>query len=462
MICSALFRGPMFIKKMVRDKEFWHLVLALALPIALQNLLSSSLAMIDNLMIGRLGDIAVGAVGVSAQIAQLINVFLFGITSGGTIFVAQYWGKKDTEGIRRTYGLVMLSCSAISLLAAVLISAFPEIVLRLYTNSDLIIEQGAKYLRIAAFSYVGIAVNLGFCTVLRSTEQVRLPVISNLISVLVNVFFNAVLIFGYLGFPRLGIQGAAIATMIASLVNPLFIFTVSYRQKNILRARLKDMFTFPEGFVKKFASVSLPVFLNEAMWATGVAGVNMVYGRMGESNIAALTITRTVENLAFVLIIGLCNACGVLIGKSIGKGDNEKALVYAKRFTILVPCVSAVIGGLIILLRVPILSLFSLSEDALFAAMCLLLIYGLEIPLRNVPFISVVGIFRAGGDTKRGMLYDIVFLWSLSLPVAILLGLVLHWEFLLVYPLVLLVEDIPKTFFCVRYVLSGKWMHSVT
>lgn len=452
----------MFIKKMLKDKEFWHLILALALPIALQNLLSSALAMVDNLMIGRLGDIAVGAVGVSAQIAQLVNIFLFGITSGGTIFVAQYWGKKDLQGIRRTYGLVMVCCTAVSLLAAALISAFPEIVLRLYTNSEAIIAEGAKYLRIAAFSYVGIAINLGFCTVLRSTEQVRLPVISNLISVLVNVFFNFVLIFGYLGFPRLGIQGAAIATVIASLVNPIFIFTVSYFKKYILRARLKEMFAFPKDFIPKFASVSLPVFLNEAMWAMGVAGVNMVYGRMGESNIAALTITRTVENLAFVLIIGLCNACGVLIGKSIGKGDNEKALIYAKRFTILVPCICIVIGSLIILLRSPILSLFSLSKDALRAAMWLLLVYGLEMPLRNVPFISVVGIFRAGGDTKRGMLYDIIFLWSFSLPVAILLGLVLKWDFLLVYPIVLLVEDIPKTFFCVRYILSKKWIHSVT
>ncbi len=438
------------------------MVLALALPIALQNLLSSSLAMVDNLMIGRLGDIAVGAVGVSAQIAQLVNIFLFGITSGGTIFVAQFWGKKDLAGIRRTYGLVMTCCAAVSLLASILISAFPEVILGFYTNSDLIIDEGAKYLRIAAFSYVGIAVNLGFCTVLRSTEQVRLPVISNLISVLVNVFFNAVLIFGYLGFPKLGIQGAAIATVIASLVNPAFIFTVSYFKKYILRASLKEMFNFPKGFIPKFASVSLPVFLNEAMWAMGVAGVNMVYGRMGESNIAALTITRTVENLAFVLIIGLCNACGVMIGKSIGKGDNDKALTYAKRFTVLVPCICIVIGSLIILLRAPILSLFSLSKDALFAAMCLLLIYGLEMPLRNIPFISIVGIFRAGGDTKKGMLYDVVFLWSLALPVAIVLGLVLKWEFLTVYPVVLLVEDIPKTFFCVRYILSGKWMHSVT
>lgn len=452
----------MFIKKMFRDRDYWQFVFSLAIPIALQNLLSSSLAIIDNLMIGRLGDIAVGAVGVSAQVAQLVNIFLFGITSGGTIFAAQYWGKKDFEGIRRTYGLVMISCTVVSLIAAILITAFPKVVLGFYTNSQAIIEEGSKYLQIAGFSYVGIAVNLGFCTILRSTEEVKLPVISNLVSVAVNVIFNALLIFGLFGFPKLGIRGAAIATVIASLVNPIFIFTVSYLKKYVLRASFRQMFTFPKGFAGKFFSISLPVFFNEAMWALGVAGVNMVYGRMGESNIAALTITKTVENLAFVLMIGLCNACGVMIGKNIGEENYEKAHCYAKRFTLLVPALCVLIGGSIILLRPPILSLFSLSEEAKHAAMILLLVFGFEMPLRNIPYISIVGIFRAGGDTKKGMLFDVSFLWSLSLPVAIVLGLVLKWDFLLVYPLVLLVEDIPKSFFCIRHTLSGKWMRSVT
>ncbi|MBQ3074615.1 MAG: MATE family efflux transporter, partial [Clostridia bacterium] len=452
----------MFIKKMLWDKEFWKSILTLAIPIALQNLLSSSLAIIDNLMIGRLGDIAVGAVGVSAQIAQLVNIFLFGITSGGTIFAAQYWGKKDPEGIRRTYGLVMLCCSAVSLLAAILISSFPETVLRFYTNSESIIVKGAEYLRIAAFSYVGIAINLGFCTILRSTEQVRLPVISNLISVVVNMILNAVLIFGLLGFPKFGIRGAAIATVIASLINPLFIFIVSFLKRYILRASLREMFSFPNGFVKKFFAVSLPVFFNEAMWALGVAGTNMVYGRMGESNIAALTITRTVENIAFVLIIGLCNACGVMIGKNIGKEKFDTAHTYAKRFILLVPAICLCIGSFIILLRSPILSLFSLSKEAKYAAMRLLFIFGLEMPLRNIPYISIVGIFRAGGDTRMGMLFDVSCLWCLALPTAVILGLVCGLDFLTVYPLVLLIEDLPKATLCILHTRSGRWIRSVT
>jgi len=438
------------------------MVFTLAIPIALQNLLSSSLAIVDNLMVGKLGDISVASVGVSAQIAQLVNIFLFGITSGGTIFAAQYWGKKDMDGIRRTYGLVMLSCVIVSVTAAILIASFPKVVLGFYTNSQPIITQGAKYLRIAAFSYIGIAVNLGFCTILRSTEKVRLPVISNLISVLINIFFNAALIFGLFGFPKMGIQGAAIATVIASLVNPFFIFLVAFCKKYILRCSLRKMFSFPTGFTKKFFSVSLPVFFNEAMWALGVAGVNMVYGRMGESNIAALTITRTVENIAFVLIIGLCNACSVMIGKQIGKNEYKTAHIYAKRFTFLVPAICLLIGGTLICFRSSILTLFDLSTEAIKAATRLLLIFGLEMPLRNIPYISIVGIFRAGGDTRKGMLFDVSCLWCLALPVAIILGIVCKLDFLLVYPIVLLSEDIPKAILCVRHTLSGKWMHSVT
>jgi Na+-driven multidrug efflux pump len=222
------------------------------------------------------------------------------------------------------------------------------------------------------------------------------------------------------------------------------------------------MFSFPKGFVSKFYRISLPVFFNEAMWALGVAGNNMVFGRMGESNIAALTISRTVENMAFVLIVGICNACAVMIGKTIGEDKFELAKTYAKRFCLLVPLLCLGIGGSILLLRSPILSLFELSNAAHSAAMVLILIYCIEMPLRNIPYICIVGIFRPGGDTKTGMLFDVLCLWCFSLPITVITGLVLKWDFLVVYLLMLLLEDIPKATLCLRHTLSGKWVHSVT
>ena len=450
------------IREMTHDRDFWRSVIMLTIPIALQNLLSNSLAIIDNLMIGKLGDLAVGAVGISAQIAFLVNVSLFGLSAGGSVFGAQYWGKKDLDGIRRTYGLVTLCCSAVSILASILISLFPEFVLGLYTNSADIIRLGARYLRIAAFSYIGIAVNLCFCTILRSTEQVKLPVISNLISILVNVFLNGVLIFGLWGFPKMGIRGAAVATVIASFVNPLVILVVALRKNLILKCPWKKMFAFPKGFVRKYFSITLPVFFNEIMWSLGVAGTNMVYGRMGETNIAAMAIARTVENIAVAWIVGLGNASAVMVGKAIGAGKRDKAQVYANRFTVLTPFFCLIIAALILFLRTPIVSLFSLSPESARTAAWLLAIYGMEMPLRNIPYISIIGVFRPGGDTTRGVLYDLCFLWCLSLPLTVFLGLVWKAPFLLVYTVMLLSEDIPKAFLCIRFTLSGKWIHSVT
>lgn len=451
----------MFLQTMFKDKAFWKSTLVLALPIALQNLLSSSLAIIDTIMVGQLGDIAIGAIGEASQVAFLINIFLFGLTAGGAVFAAQYWGKKDIAGIQRTYGLVLLCCIIISVLFSILISVFPKTVMSLYTNSEPIIALGAKYLRIAAFSYIGIAINLAFCTILRSVENVRLPVVSNIIAVSTNIFFNSVLIFGYLGFPKFGVEGAAIATVISSFINPFIIFTVSLFKRNILRCSIRNMFNFPKGFVRYFFKIALPVFFNEAMWVLGVTGTNMVFGRMGEANISALTVTRTIENIAFVLIIGLGNACGVLIGKNIGENKHELAKTYAKRFTIIVPTICLLIGAVIIVIRRPILSMFAMSDVARTTAMGLLVIYGLEMALRNLPYITIVGIFRPGGDTKTGVIYDMSCLWGLALPLTIVLGLILKWNFLTVYALMLICEDIPKSLLCIRHLLSGKWIKAI-
>ncbi len=452
----------MFIKRMARDKVFWKTMISLAVPIILQQLLTSCLAIVDNVMVGQLGDIAVAAVGQSAQVAQLINLFFVGICSGGAVFAAQYWGAKDHKGIRRTYGLVMLLCGGMAVLFALLVCAFPKQVLSLYTNSPAIIEQGAQYLRIAAFSYIGIGLNFGFCTILRSVEQVRLPVISNVFAVSVNILFNWLLIFGKGGFPALGVRGAAIATVLSACMNPLIIFTVSFIKGNVLRCPLRKLFCFGKGFVRRFIAMALPAFANEAMWALGTAGTNMVYGRMGESNVAALTINNTVHNLAFVALIGLCNACAVMLGKRIGEGKVDEVKEYAKRFLLLTPVVSLGMGLAIIALRAPLLSCFSLSPEASKVAFTLLLIFGLESTIRNIPYVTIVGIFRPGGNTRIGMVFDGVCLWGISLPLTIVLGLVLRWDFATVYLCMLLAEDVPKVSIILPYFFKFKWIHSVT
>ena len=209
-------------------------------------------------------------------------------------------------------------------------------------------------------------------------------------------------------------------------------------------------------------AISLPALVNEGMWALGTTGYNMIYGHMGTDNYAALTIFRTVENLAFVFFVGLCHACSVLIGKRIGAGDFARARLDARRFTVLMTAMSVTVGLALIALRTPLLSLFNVSEGVRGLTRQIVLLYGLEIGLRNIPYITIVGVFRAGGDTRIGVILDTVCVWCIALPLTFLCGMVLRLPFVAVYLIMLLSEDVVKTFFALRYFLRDRWIHPVT
>ncbi|HAN20708.1 MAG TPA: MATE family efflux transporter [Clostridiales bacterium] len=449
----------MFLKNMLSDKLFWKSTLLMALPIAFQNLISSSFSFVDLLMIGSLGDDTIAAIGLAGQISFLQNIFLFGICSGGMVFISQYWGAGNISGIKRTYGIIMTNCITVGLLFFTLSFFAPRMCMSFYTDDKAVIEIGAKYLKYVSFSYLGSSFIMGFSYVLRATERVWIPLFTNIFAVITNVFLNYVFIFGKLGFPQMGVKGAAIATVAAAFLNPILILLFSYFKKSILISPIKEIFSFNWISLKGYYLIALPVFLNEMFWALGMTMYNAIYGRM--ENYAALTISKTVESLVFVLFIGLCNACAVLIGKYIGLNKIYEAKEYAKRFIILVPFLGLVAGGLVILLRGNILSFFSTSEAVHNLAYSLLLVFGLQVGLRNIPYICIVGIFRAGGDTKTGMYYDLICLWLIGLPITFLCGVIFKLDFILVYILMLFSEDIVKAFLCIRFFVKMKWIKPV-
>ncbi len=447
-----------FVISMFKDRRFWRSMLALALPIALQNLLTSSFAMVDTLMIGDLGEETVAAVGLAAQIAFLLNLFLFGVCSGGSVFAAQSWGAKNLKSIKTTYGIILMLGSAICLLFFCGAFFAPKFCMRLLTNDEAVVAIGTRYIKIASFSYFGTMLTAIFGTMLRTTEQVRIPLYSNIVAVLANVVFNYVLIFGKFGFPRMGVEGAALATVISASVNAICIFGISVLKKQIIFCSPRDMFSFNKKTLVSFLAVAAPVFFNEALWSLGTTCNNAVFGRMGSGNYAALTISRTVENFVFVFFVGLCSACAVLIGKSVGENDVPRVKLYAKRFLLLEPLVGIVLGGILLCLRSTVLSLFDFGDASYNTAYLLLTIYCLEQVFRNLPYITIVGCFRAGGDTKKGMLYDLTCLWFIALPVTAVCGLVLKVDFVTTYIIALLTEDVIKNVLCVRHFFSFKWI----
>ncbi len=445
----------------LKDREFLRSLVRLGLPIAFQNLLVSSLSVVDTVMVGRLGEVDISAVGMASQLAMLINMFMFGITSGASVFFSQYWGAGNVRMIRRAFGFAMTLSLTVATVFFVLVYAFPATAMSVYTNDADVIRHGAEYLSIAAFSYIPGALNILFGSLLRSTEKPALPMVASAFSVVVNAFLNYALIFGKFGLPEMGVRGAAIATVVSSVLSVVITVVVSLITKNILISPLKEIFCFEKRFSANYLRIAMPVFINEVVWSLGVTGYNMVFGRLGTANYSALTITMTIQNLFFVFFIGLCTCCQVLVGKSVGAGLIEKAKQTARRFMYLTPMLGIITGLLMILVRKPLVSLFSITPQAATTAGLLLLIYGIESSTRYIPYIGVVGIFRAGGDTKHGMFIDLFSLWCIGLPLTAIAALVFKLDFVVCVIIMVASEDIIKLILTIGWFRKYKWIMPV-
>ena len=448
------------------DAPFWRSIAQLALPIALQNLLSSSFSLVDTLMVGQLGDIPLSAVGMAGQFGWFLSMILFGFTSGLSMFVSQYWGAQDRKSIHRVYGIALTLACGVAAVFTAAGTIFPRWVISIFNREVQVLEVGSSYLAIAAFSYPAIALNYIFMGVLRATEQVKLPLCVTSVTTVLNGILDYVLIFGVGPIPALGARGAAIATVISAWLSPMIIFIVSLCRKNILIASPAEIFNFKGGYFPAFLRRAMPVVANETLWGAGTLVFNIIFSNLGAGNYAAVTIMRTFESIAFVFFVGLGNASSVIVGKSVGAGDIDAAVRDSRRFSVLVPTFSLLLGTLIIIFSRQIVGIFDLggtiTEDTLTTAVYILAIYAAEMPIRNIPYIMICGIFRPGGETKVGMKYDLMFLWLLSLPATLCAAFLFRLPFPAVFATMYIAEDWLKAFFCVRYYLTGKWLKPVT
>jgi putative MATE family efflux protein len=417
-------------------------------------------------MVSMLGDVSLAAAGMAGQWSWLLNIFLFGVSSGAAIFISQYFGVDDRKGIHRTSGIALFSgviLGAIFMIAACLT---PSIVMHIFANDEAVVTEGIEYLKIAGFSYFAVVINGVWGSVLRSTAQVKLPMYVALITTVENAVLNYWLIFGGFGIPAMGIRGAALATVISSWTGALLLIIFSMRRGNILFAPPREIFDLSSENFARFFKKALPVMANESMWGLGTFCFNAIFGALGYENYEAVTILRTFENIAFAFFVGLCNASCIMIGKSVGAGKIERAWQDSKRFSVLIPMFGLVLGWTFIIFRAPLVSIFNLSgnisETVLLTAQSLMIVYSLEMPIRNIPYIQIVGVFRSGGDTTTGVYYDLICLWGLSLPVTLLTAFVFKLPFVPVFAIMYLTEDIIKTILCLKHFKSKKWLRPVT
>ena len=282
----------------------------------------------------------------------------------------------------------------------------------------------------------------------------------------INLVLDYGLIFGKLGFPALGIAGAAWATAISAWAGLVFLVAVSAVQKNILIGPIREFFDFRLASLAAYFKKANPVVVNEVAWGLGTVVLNLIYSNLGYEYYAAVTIVRTFENLAFALLIGLCSACAIMVGNSVGAGDIEQGVAQSRRFVVMEPALAICLGGVLIAARRPLIHLFNtggaLSEVTYASAVIILILYSGHMITRNIPYITIVGIYRAGGDTATGVKYDMGCLWLLSIPVTFLSAYVFKLPFPVVYALMLMSEDYVKTWLCIRHFKSWRWLMPVT
>jgi putative MATE family efflux protein len=402
----------------------------------------------------------------AAQWGWLAAVLSFGLCSGMSVFVAQYWGVHDHKGIRRVLGMGLVTCLILSSVFLAVALAMPQGVVSLFNRDPEVIATGSRYLRIVCFSYPAVALTTILSAVLRNTERVKLPMYVSIVTTIANAFADYGLIFGKFGLPQLGVEGAAIATCISAWLGPVLIVLFSAFEKNLLMGPVRELGEFTLRQLGEFFSRALPVILNEGFWALGILVLNIIYSNEGYQYYAGMTIFRTFADLAFAFYVGLGNACVIMVGKSVGKGKIRRGVEDATRFTFLLPLAGVVIGGLTILFRYPLISIFStggnLSPVTLSTALWVTIFCSCEVAFRNIPYVQVVGVFRSGGDTLHGMLYDLGSLWLVSIPAALLAAYVFHWPFTAVVAAAYLGEDIPKCLLCLRHFFSMRWLKPVT
>ena len=444
----------------LRDRVFLRSMLAIALPVAFQQLITASLNMIDVLMVGQLGETSVAALGLANQIFFLLILFLFGVTSGMSIFTAQYWGKGDVENIRKVLGICLVIAVTVATAFTLAATLIPHRLMSFYTEDQEVIRLGSDYLRIVGLSYILMAITVSYIAVLRSITMVAITVVVSVVALGLKTILAYLLIFGVGGFPELGVRGAAIATSFGWGFQCILLLILVYRLKTPLAANPFSFFHFNRPFAVNVLKTSMPAAINEVLWSVGITSYNAVYARIGTDAIAAININATIEELMFVLFIGLGNACAVMVGNKIGAGEKEIAFEYGRRFLIIGVTVAIIGGAIIFSLRETVVSLYEISPSAANSLRGLMFVFAASAWLKMLNFILFIGTMRAGGDTRYAMFTELFSIWVVGVPSALIGGFVLHLPVYGVYALVLL-EEAVKAIVVIRRFLSRRWIHDL-
>ncbi|GFI14942.1 MAG: MATE family efflux transporter [Lachnospiraceae bacterium] len=444
----------------MKNKEFYKKTAKLAVPIMMQNMITIGVNMADNIMVGSLGENALSAVALANQFVNIYQFSCMGLGQGASVLTSRFWGMKNHKALKQTITLTTRICLVLGLLFTVLTLFFPGIVMKIYINDQGVIDEGIRYLKVLSVSCLLMGMSLTYSNFYRSIENAKWPLLSSIFAFFINIFCNYIFIFGKLGAPCMGVAGAALGTLIARIFEFFFIcgYLIFFDQK--IKYRIKDLFLNCRNLVKEYIQISFPVVISDTLYGFGNSAVSMVMGRIGSQFVSANSITIVTQQLSSVFVQGAAMSSSVVIGHTLGEGNQERARKEGGLFLKMGVWMGAAACVIIIAISGPVISCYNITQETALIAKELMYSMGIIMLFRGANSIMTKGVLRGGGDTRFLMVADVLFLWVASIPLGYLTGVVLHLPAFWVYCF-LKIDEVIKCFWCVGRFKSGKWIKKI-
>lgn len=447
--------------RIVKEKEFYKQVFAMMLPVALQQAINMGVNMMDTVMVGSLGEAALSASSLANQYYQFFSIFCMGIIGGASVLASQYWGAGDRDKVRETFNMALRLTLLVCLFFAALTWFLPRQIMSIYTSEGMVIEQGASYLSITAFVFVIHGTSLVAALLMRTVGKPKLGLVVSIVSFFVNIVANYIFIFGKFGAPRMGVAGAAVGTLIARTFEFIITFVYIFVIDQSLGLRPRHLKKSPSvSFFKNYFRISAPVLVSDSLLGLGGNIVSIVMGHMGSSVVAANAICMVIDRLCTVIIQGISNASGIIIGNTIGCGKKEKAIEQGETFYVLSMFFGLISSALVYLIGPLTVSIYALTEETVMLTHQMMDAYAFIIFFQCIQSVMTKGVLRGGGDTRFLMVADILFMWLVSIPMGAVGGLILNWPAWFV-TICLRIDYVIKSAWCIARLISGKWIHEV-
>lgn len=432
----------------------------IATPIAIQGIVSATLSMVDNIMVGFLGETELAAVGVGSQLFMVHYLVLFGILSGSATFMAQFYGTRDMTNIRKTIGFDIAILALLGAFCFTLVNCFTDGILSLYTEDPAVKALAAQYVRINSFSFLLMAFSAPLEMAFKATQQVKIPMAVSAVIFFTNITINYVLIFGKLGFPKMGVAGAAIGTLASRIVEVLMNSFFALREKNEFCGKILSYFGWDKELVKRIIKNATPTTLNEFFWSFGQTMYVAAFSRISTTAYAAYQAANSIFNIFNFAAFSIGDAALILVGEKLGEGDMDYTWKLSKHIIKADLLAGITIGTITILLSGPLSNIFNLTEAGKMYTKYILIVFGATMAADLFNGLQIAGILRAGGDTRFAMISESLCIWFIAVPLAFIASLVWH---LPVHQALLVtrIEMIIRAAILAKRYMSGKWMNTV-